>query len=143
MRELAEDSGELASWLEARRSYFIRMGRKNVSADFRHARVISHFATVYAALRLADRYNLLKLSKGGVRDALLVCLRDHLNVTDGAADRIVASNPVALLKAYVHENRNKLFALNGKPLPKGHDRESCPATCTKWRDGPGLRFLDC
>ena len=61
-----------------------------------------------------------------MRDALLVCLRDHLRVTDGATERIVASSPVALLKAYVHENRNKFFALNGKPLPKGHDRESCP-----------------
>jgi hypothetical protein len=68
LQELAEDSGELASWLEARRSYFLRMGRKNVSADFRHARVISHFATIYAALRLADRYNLLTLPKNGARD---------------------------------------------------------------------------
>ena len=112
---MAEDSGELASWLKARRSYFTRLGCKNVSADFRHARVISHFATVYAALRLANRYDLLRLPKEGVRDALLGCLRDHLMVTDGAADRIVARSPLSLLQAYVQKNRDNFVNLDGTP----------------------------
>ena len=71
---------------------------------------------------LADRYNLLKLSKGGVRDALLVCLRDHLNVTAGATDR----SPLSLLKAYVQKNRANFANLDGTRLPKGHNRATCP-----------------
>jgi hypothetical protein len=122
----AEDKPKLVNWVKARRDYFIRMGRKNVSADFRHARVISHFATVYAALRLADRYSLLKLPKNGARDALLVCLRDHLRVTDGATDRIVARSPLSLLKAYVQKNRGNFANLDGTRLPKGHNRATCP-----------------
>jgi hypothetical protein len=126
LRELAEDSGELASWLKARRSYFIRQGRKNVSADSRHERVISHFATVYVALRLANRYDLLTLPQGGTRDALLACLADHLTVTDGAADRLVARSPLGLLKTYVQKNRDNFAILDGTPLPKGHNHATCP-----------------
>lgn len=126
LRELAEDSGELASWLKARRSYFIRLGRKNVSDDSRHARVISHFATVYAALRLEGRYELLPLSKGSARRALLACLRDHLIPTDGATDRMVARSPLSLLKIYVQKNHDNFVNLDGARLPKGHHRATCP-----------------
>jgi hypothetical protein len=92
-------------------------------------RQISNFSEISSSRNVvhgARRRSTRAAPENGARDALLVCLRDHLTVTAGATDRIVASSPVALLKAYVHENRNKFFALNGKPLPKGHDRESCP-----------------
>jgi hypothetical protein len=126
LRELAEDSGALASWLEARRNYFIRLGRKNVSDDSRHERVISHFATVYAGLRLANRYGLLRLPRDGTRDALFGCLRDHLVVTAGAMDRLVAHSPLSLLQAYVRKNRDNFVNLDGARLPKGHNRATCP-----------------
>lgn len=53
----------------------------------------------------------------------MACLRDHLRVTDGATNRIVAQSPLSLLKTYVRENRDNF--VNLARLPKGHD----PATC--------------
>ena len=97
-----------------------------MSADYQHERVISHFATVYAALRLAGRYELLPLSKGSARRALLTCLQDHLRVTDGATKRIVAHSPLSLLKTYVREHRDNFVNLDGNRLPKGHDPATCP-----------------
>ena len=40
LQELVEDKPKLVNWLEARRAYFIRIGRKNVSVNEQHARVI-------------------------------------------------------------------------------------------------------
>jgi putative DNA primase/helicase len=54
LHELAKDRAGLASWVQSRREAFIRVARERVSADPDHGRVIGHFATVYAALRLAD-----------------------------------------------------------------------------------------
>ena len=125
LQELAEDREGLATWLEARRAYFIGVARKRVSTDSQHERVISHFATVYAALRLAGRYELLPLSKGSASRALLACLRDHLRVTD-VVDRIVAKSPLSLLKTYVQEHRDNFVNLDGNRLPKGHDPATCP-----------------
>ena len=126
LQELAEDREWLATWLEARRAYFIGVARKNVSANEQHARVISHFATVYSALRLAGRYELLPLSKGSASRALLACLQDHLRVTNGATKQIVRHTPLSLLKTYVRENRNSFVDLDGNRLPKGHHPATCP-----------------
>jgi hypothetical protein len=86
--------------------------------------VISHFATIYVALRLARQYGMFKLKKGGARKALLACLKDHLRFTDGVTASAVAESPAAKLKAWVQENRAKFVDLE-KPLPKGHDPDSC------------------
>jgi hypothetical protein len=126
LQELAEDKPKLVSWVDARRTHFIRLARKNVSANEQHARVISHFATVYAALRLAASYELLPLSKGSASHALLTCLQDHLKVTDGATKQIVRHAPLSLLKAYVREHRDKFVNLDGTRLPKGHHPATCP-----------------
>jgi hypothetical protein len=97
-----------------------------VSDDSRHERVISHFATVYAALRLANRYGLLRLPRDGTRVALFGCLRDHLVVTAGVMDRLVAHSPLSLLQAYVQENRDNFVNLDSARLPKAHHRATCP-----------------
>jgi hypothetical protein len=123
LQELAEDKEGLANWVEEKRAYFIRAAHKNVSASPQHGRVISHFATIYAALRLARQYGMFTLKKGSARKALLVCLKDHLRVTDGVTASVVADGPVARLKAWVQENRAKFVDLQ-KQLPKGHDPES-------------------
>jgi hypothetical protein len=73
-------------------------------------------------------------------NALLACLADHLTVTDGAADRLVAHSPLSLLKTYVQKNRNNFVNLDGTPLPKGHPQQAAPATNTKPQDGSGSGF---
>ena len=124
LEALAKDKEGLANWLDKRRTYFIGVANKNVSSHPQHERVISHFATIYAALRLARQYGMFTLKKGSARKALLVCLKDHLLVTDGVAASFVAESPAAKLKAWVQENRAKFVDLE-KPLPKGHDPDSC------------------
>lgn len=126
LQELAWDKAGLANWLDARRSYFIRVARKRSSRESRHERVIGHFATIYAALRLASRFNFFRLPTGSAQHALLACLGDHLRVTDGVEARIVTKSPAAQLRAYVRKKRATFVELDGEPLPKGHDPASCP-----------------
>jgi putative DNA primase/helicase len=125
LQELDEDRDGLAAWVQARRVAFMTEANKCVSADPNHARVISHFATVFAALRLADRFELFCLPKGCAGKALLACLRDHLRVTDGVTARVAAARPEALLKAYVLENRARFVTLGDRPLPRGHVHANC------------------
>jgi hypothetical protein len=126
LHELANDKAGLASWVQARREVFVRGARERVSADPDHGRVIGHFATVFAALMLAARFELLCLPKGGAGRALLTCLRDHLRVTASEIARVVAASPEALLKAYVQQNRASFVTLNRAPLPRGHVHAACP-----------------
>jgi hypothetical protein len=123
---LAEDREELESWVQACRTNFIRVAREKLGADPNHGRVISRFATVYAALRLAGRFELFWLPENSAGRALLTCLGDHLRVTDGVMARVVVASPDALLKAYVKENRASFVTLNGAPLPRGHVHAACP-----------------
>jgi hypothetical protein len=125
LHELAKDRAGLASWVQAHRANFTRAARERVSADPDHGRVISHFATVYAALRLAARFDLFCLPKGA-SNALLTCLPDHLRVTASEIARVVAASPEARLKAYVQQNRANFVELNGAPLPRGHVHAACP-----------------
>jgi hypothetical protein len=97
-----------------------------VSADPDHGRVIGHFATVYAALQLAARFELFCLPENCGGRALSTCLRDHLRVTASEIARVVAASPEALLKAYAKENRASFVTLNGEPLPRGHVHAACP-----------------
>jgi putative DNA primase/helicase len=126
LQELDEDPEGLASWVQARRAAFITAANKRVSADPNHARVISHFATVYAALQLAARFKLFCLPKNCAGEALLTCLRDHLRVTDGVTASVAAASPLALLKAYVQENRASFVELSDRPLPREHVHGTCP-----------------
>jgi putative DNA primase/helicase len=126
LQELAKDSEELAAWVQSRREAFIRAATRSVSADPDHGRVISHFATVYAALQLAADYDLFCLPKGSAGSALLTLLRDHLRVTASEIARVVAASPEALLKAYVQQHRASFVTLNGAPLPRGHVHAACP-----------------
>ena len=139
LQELAEDREGLASWLEARRGYFIRVARKRVSTDSQHERVISHFATVYAGLRLAGRYGLFKLVRGGARRALLACLRDHLRVTDGATKRIVSAQPAFASENLRSRTSRHICKSRRRPVyPKGMTPQPAPATSTKPRGVSGL-----
>jgi putative DNA primase/helicase len=124
--QLAKDRAGLASWVQAQRANFIRVAGERVSADPNHARVISHFATVFAALRLAARFELFCLPKYSAGRALLTCLGDHLRVTGDAMARVAAARPDALLKAYVQQNRASFAELNGASLREGHDHATCP-----------------
>jgi hypothetical protein len=126
LQELANDKAGLARWVQARRASFIDVATKSVSADPDHGRVIGHFATVYAALQLADDHKLFCLPKNCGGRALLTCLRDHLRVTASEIARVVAASPEALIKAYVRQNRANFVELNGAPLPRGHVHATCP-----------------
>ena len=123
---LADDREELESWVQAQRANFIRVAREKLGADPNHGRVISRFATVYAALRLAGRFELFWLPENSAGRALLTCLGDHLRVTDGAIARVVVASPDALLKAYVQQHRDEFVVLDGGPLPRGHVHAACP-----------------
>ena len=124
--QLAEDRPRLASWVQAQRAKFIRVARERVSADPDHGRVISHFATVFAALRLAAHFDLFRLRRDSAGHALLACLRDHLRVTASEIARVAAASPDALLKGYVQQHRTEFVALNGGRLPRRHDHAACP-----------------
>ncbi len=124
--QLAEDSAWLANWVQAQRAKFIRVARKHVSVNPDHGRVISHFATVFAALQLAGHFGLFRLRRGSAGNALIKCLRDHLRVTDGAIARVAAASPDALLKAYVQQHRTEFVLLDGGRLPRGHVHAACP-----------------
>ena len=126
LQDLAEDREELAAWVQSRREAFIRVATRSVSADPDHGRVIGHFATVYAALQLAARFELFCLPENCGGRALSTCLRDHLRVTASEIARVVAASPEALLKAYAKENRASFVTLNGEPLPRGHVHAACP-----------------
>ena len=135
--QLAKDSAWLANWVQAQRAKFIRVARERVSVNPDHGRVISHFATVFAALRLAAHFGLFRLRRGSAGRALIKCLRDHLRVTASEIARVAAASPDALLKAYVQKHRTEFVALNGRRVPRGHDHAACPgyvykASGRKW-----------
>lgn len=121
---LAKDKEKLASWIKARRDIFTKLARKMVSANPDHERVIGHFSSIYAALRLARKYRLFVLEKGPTQEALLTCLRDHLAFTDETI--VTALNPLERLKAYVRENRSRFIDLDKQEVPKEHDHKNCP-----------------
>jgi hypothetical protein len=95
-----------------------------VSSNSDHERVIGHFSSIYAALRLARKYKLFVLEKETVQEALLTCLRDHLAFTDGTTT--ASLSPLEKLKAYVRENRSRFINLDKQELPKEHDHKTCP-----------------
>jgi len=125
LHELADDPEGLAHWLERRRDYFRRVARKRASNNDRYARVISHFATVYSALRLSDRYKVLALRKGSASRALLACLQDHLRVTSAAEDQSTSQTPLAQLRGYIRKNRDAFVRLSGTTLPP-QNLATCP-----------------
>lgn len=140
LQDLSQDREGLAAWVEKRRTCFTKLARKHVSSNPDHERVIGHFSSIYAALRLANRYGLFVLNRNAAQEALLTCLRDHLAVTDGVVASGVASSPLQKLKAYVRENKSRLIDLDKQELPEGHDHKSCPGYISVRRVAPGSRF---
>jgi hypothetical protein len=124
LKQVLEDREGLAKWINDRRDYFTKVARKQVSSHPDHERVIGHFATIYAALRLAKQYKFFVLQKGRAREALLTCLRDHLSVTDGLIAKTVIQSPLDKLKAWVAGNKSSFVDLS-KPLPEDHNHDTC------------------
>jgi hypothetical protein len=65
------------------------------------------------------------VEKTEAREALLTCLRDHLSVTDGVVAKATSQSPLRILRKWVADNKVSFVDLS-KPLPKGHDHQTCP-----------------
>ena len=124
LREIAEDH-DLNAWIDARRAQFRKAARKAGFVDHNHARVIGHFATVYAALRLAESYDLIPISRVELRRALLACLQDHLALTAVGRSQVPQISSNDRVAQYVHANRANLIDLRKEEKPSMHSHKSC------------------
>jgi uncharacterized protein (DUF927 family) len=119
----ADDPETLRGWLGERRKYYLEQAH-NMSAPGRHMnRIHEKMATVYAAARFAIKHHVLPWAPQDLRDSLLACTRDHVELVASEASFFVAPTGtrssvmvrpereqlLGQLREYVRANREKII----------------------------------
>jgi hypothetical protein len=95
VRWRAEDAPGLKLWLQNRRAFYLTRAQKIVAAGRDLTRFHEKFATIYAAGRLAVRFELLPFSHKDLLHALLRCEKDHVGIVPTAESAPSAQEPEA------------------------------------------------
>jgi hypothetical protein len=123
VQENADDPETLREWLEKKRQDYLGHA-DNMSAPGRHMnRIHEKMATVYAAARFAIRHRVLPWARQDLRDSLLACTRDHVELVASEASFFVAptgtrssvmvrperEHLLGQLREHVRANREKII----------------------------------
>jgi putative DNA primase/helicase len=113
VRWYAKDRKALRSWFGKRRQWYLKHAER-ISAPGRQLnRIHQKFATIYAAGCLARKFGILPWSRKELRDALLKCERDHIELVakEISAPVKAKAEPLAKLLDHIREHRHQFVDL--------------------------------
>lgn len=133
----ANDSDKLERFISARRKYYLERAVDVESPGRDPGRLNGKFATLYAAGCLAADFKIFPFSREEIRDALLVCQRDHVDFiademtkwfkSSRSRGGLIAANPVVVEAPFSYakfkdrvfgEHREKLIDLTKNQAEK-------------------------
>jgi putative DNA primase/helicase len=125
-----KDEGGLQEWLRERRAFYLTLASRKLEANGRDlARINQMFATVYAAGRLAIKFDILPWDEKSFASALIECERAHIDFVAAYVARDVTRTPAKpwmALRSYVSANLAEFIDVDlEKPLSIDHDHKSC------------------
>ena len=125
-----KDSDELQDWLKKRGDYYLKAAKAQFDGTGRNlSQIHERFSTIYAAGRLAQRFEILPWTPNKLRKALLACEKAHIELTQRAPQQISRATPLQRLQAYVQKHKADFPKL----------KKSSPATHGKSSSAPGYR----
>ena len=117
-------------WLKKRGDYYLKAAKAQFDGTGRNlSQIHERFSTIYAAGRLAQRFEILPWTPNKLRKALLACEQAHIELTQRAPQQISRETPLQRLQAYVQKHKADFPKL----------KKSSPATHGKSSSAPGYR----